>query len=279
MKKPFIIFILSIVIICLFFNFIPNASCQSDNVKVLSYSWYYNSEYNDVLVIGEVQNIGPNNIEFIALNGTINSLDGEDQTWSRTVAYAHEILPQQKAPFRMYFFADYSYSEQFNWTLGDYNNIQFEVLAIETENYQYPNLEIVDNTHQIDATGLYSVTGTVKNTGDETAGKLWVVATFYNATGDIIATGFSDYLSPDFLEPNQTASFSLNTVDAFPDFSPELRQIPYKIKDYSLSIQTEAPIIPEFPLINIIVLLVLITSSVMLYFRIRLIKKTKYQLT
>ena len=274
MKRTVTISILSIVMISLFLNFIPNVSSQSDNVKVLSYSWYYNSEYNDVLVIGEVQNIGPNNIEFIALSGALNSLDGEDQAWSTTTAYANEILPQQKAPFRMYFFADYSYSEDFNWTVGDYSNIQFEVLqANQTENYQYPNLEIVDNTHQIDATGLYTVTGTVKNTGDETAGKLWVVATFYNATGDVIATGFSDYLSPDFLEPNQTASFSLNTVDAFPDFSTELRQIPYKITDYSLSIQTEAPIIPEFPLGTIIGPLLLITGLVMLIFKIKLYKK------
>ena len=274
MKRTVTISILSIVMISLFLNFIPNVSSQSDNVKVLSYSWYYNSEYNDVLVIGEVQNIGPNNIEFIALSGALNSLDGEDQAWSRARTYANETLPQQKAPFRMYFFADYSDSQDFNWTLGDYGNIQFGVLeANQTENYQYPNLEIVDNTHQIDATGLYTVTGTVKNTGDETAGKLWVVATFYNATGDVIATGFSDYLSPDFLEPNQTASFSLNTVDAFPDFSTELRQIPYNITDYSLSIQTEAPIIPEFPLGTIIGPLLLITGLVMLIFKIKLYKK------
>jgi hypothetical protein len=278
MKNPFTIFILSIVIICLFLNFIPNATCQSDNVKLLSYSYYYDSEQN-VLVIGEVQNIGPKNIEFIALSGTINSVDGDDQAWSTATAYANEILPQQKAPFRMYFFADYSQSNNFTWSLGDFSNIQFDVLASnETEKYQYPNLEIIEDTHEIDSTGLYTVTGTVKNTGNQTAGRLWVVATFYNTTGDIIATGFSDYLSPDFLEPNQTASFSLNTIDAFPRYSEELRQIPYKIKDYSLSIQTETPIIPEFPLINIVPL-VLITSSVMLYFRIRLIKKIKYQLT
>jgi hypothetical protein len=274
MKKIVTISILLIVMISLFLNFIPNVCCQSDNVKVVSYSWYYDSYNNDVLVIGEVQNIGQNNIEFIALNGTINSLDGEDQTWSITAAYADEILPQQKAPFRMYFFADYSYSEHFNWKLGDYKNIQFEVLeANETQNYQYPNLEIVDDTNQIDSTGLYTVTGTVKNTGDQTAGKLWVVATFYNATGDVIATGFSDYLSPDYLEPNQTASFSLNTVDAFPDFSTALRQIPYKITDYSLSIQTEAPIIPEFPLEIISVPLLLIAGLVMLIFRVKLSQK------
>ncbi len=281
MNKTVKISILSIVMISLFLNFIPNVCCQSDNVQVLSYSWYYDSEYNDVLVIGEVQNIGPNNIEFIALSGALNSLDGEDQAWSTTTAYANEILPQQRAPFRMYFFADYSYSQDFNWSLGDYSNIQFEVLeANQTENYQYPDLEIVDDTHQIDSTGLYTVTGTVKNIGDETAGKLWVVATFYNTTGDVIATGFSDYLFPDplepdqtYLEPNQTASFSLNTVDAFPDFSPELRQIPYKIADYSLSIQTEAPIIPEFPLGTIIVPLLMVSSLIMLIFRIKLYRK------
>lgn len=273
MKKTVTISILSIVMIFLFLNFIPNACCQSDDVEVLSYSWYYDSYYNDVLVIGEVQNIGLNNIEFIALSGTVNSLDSEDQAWSTTVAYANEILPQQKAPFRMYFFVENSYSQDFNWSLADFGDIQFEVLeSNKTDNYQYPNLEILDDTHQIDSTGMYTVTGTVKNTGNQTAGKLWVVATFYNATGDVIAAGFSDYLSPDYLEPNQTASFSLNTVDAFPDFSTELSQIPYRITGYSLFIQTEAPIIPEFPL-GFIVPLLMVASLVMLIFRIKVYKK------
>ncbi len=258
MKKPIVVLVMFIALVFLFFTFTPNVWSQSKNVEVLSYSWYI-SDLNSFIVIGEIQNVGSNNIEYIALTGRVNSSDGEDQAWSTTTVYSNEILPQQKAPFLMYFFADNSYSREFSWASGDLDNVEFNVIVSdETDNYQYPDLEIVNDSHQIDSNGGYTVTGTILNKGNQTTGKLWVVATFYNSTGSVIATGFSDYLTPDYLQADQTTSFIVNTVDAVPELSDEMAVIADKITVYSLLIQTEEPIIPEFP--SLIILLVLMVS-------------------
>jgi hypothetical protein len=145
--------------ISLFFNVIPNVLSQSENVEVLSYSWYI-SEYNTFVVIGEVQNVGHNNIEYIALRGLVNSTDEEDQAWSTTSAYSHEILPQQKVPFVMYFFPENSYSREFSWSSGDLNNVGFEVIVSnETDNYQYPNLTSIqmDSIQSREAYGTQAI--------------------------------------------------------------------------------------------------------------------------
>ena len=166
----------------------------------------------------------------------------------------------------MYFFPENSYSREFSWSSDDLNNVAFEVIASnETDNYQYPNLEIINDSPHIDPTGLYTITGSVRNTSNQTAGKLWVVATFYNSTGSVIATGFSDYFTTNSLQAGQTASFALNTVDAIPELETEMRALAYEITDYALLIQTEAPIIPEFPSWILLPLFVAATLGVIIF--------------
>ena len=50
------------------------------------------------------------------------------------------------------------------------------------------------STSAIDSSGTYTVTGTVENTGDQTTGYVWVVATFYNASGTVVGLNYTDYL-------------------------------------------------------------------------------------
>jgi hypothetical protein len=265
LKRTVVISLMFVVMISLFVNLVPSVLSLSENVEVLGYSWYISS-INSFIVVGEVQNVGPNNIEYIALRGFLNSTDGQDQAWSTSVPYSSEILPQQKVPFVMYFFTDTSISEDFNWISGDLNNVEYEVIiSNETDNYQYPDLEIINESPHIDSNGIYTITGRVQNTGNQAAGKLWVVGTFYNSTGSVIATGFSDYLTPDSLQAGQTTSFTLNTVDTIPELENEMRSLAYEITDYALLIQTEAPIIPEFPSWIILPLFVTATLGVITY--------------
>jgi len=269
LKQATFISAMILVIISLISN-VPIGITQSESVEVLSYSWYI-SNLGTFVVVGEVQNVGQNNIEFIALSGIVYSTDGNDEAWSQTTVYSTEILPQQKAPFVMYFFREKSYSGSFSWATGNLNNVEFGIIiSNETDNYQYPNLEFVNSESEIETDGTFTITGNILNTGTQTAGRLWVVASFYNATGHIIATGFSDYLTPDSLQAGQTTSFSVNTVDAIPELRNEMQALAYKIKNYSLLIQTEAPIIPEFP--SGAIILFTITSAIVLFYK----KKTKY---
>ena len=258
------------VVLSLSFNIIPKGVCQEQNVEVLSYSWYV-STVNTFVVIGEVQNVGTNNIEYIALSGLVNSLEGDDQAWATCVPYSNEILPQQKVPFVMYFWAESSTSRNFDWDKGDLNNVEFSVIVSnETENYQYPYLEIVNASSRIEADGNFTVTGNVMNTGTEQSGKLWVVASFYNSTGDIIATGFSDYLIPEYLPGGESASFIVSSTFAVDELVDEMQVLAYKIRDYSLLVQTQAPIIPEFPVSSMVLVFVAATVAAVVFS-----KKTK----
>jgi hypothetical protein len=247
MQKPVIIFSFLICVVSLFFSSIPTVFAQPENVEILSYSWYVSSLGN-LIVVGEVQNTGNNIIESISLTGIAYSSTIEAEAESYTFVYSRQILPQQKAPFIIYFFPEDSYYGDRNWILNGVNHIEFIVtFADETENFQYPNLEIFNDASYINSNGVYMVTGRVRNTGNEATGKLWIVATFYNSTGSVIATDFSDYLSPDILEASESTSFILSSITAIPELVNEFTDLSSEITDYALVLQTQTPIIPEYP--------------------------------
>ncbi|MFC1487351.1 FxLYD domain-containing protein [Thermoproteota archaeon] len=248
MQRLLVTFFILTCIISIFFCKIPNLYAQPENVEVLSYSWYVSSR-GSLIVVGEVQNIGNTNLESIILKGIAYSSDTvAEAESSNIVAHSRQILPQQKVPFIMYFFPENSYYNDLNWISHGVNHIEFSVtLADGTENYQYHYLEIFNDVSYINSNRVFMVTGRVRNTGNEVAGKLWIVATFYNSTGSVIATDFSDYLSPDMLEPGETTSFTLTSIAAIPELVNEFTDLSSEITAYELVIQTEAPIIPEFP--------------------------------
>jgi hypothetical protein len=267
MKKIIVNMIVLISLISLFSTFTPNVFSQPENVEVLSYSWY--EMYNDhrFIIVGEVQNVGPNIIDFIGLRGVVYTKDDQFQAITYRSAYSEQIMPQQKAPFQMYVYAETSEAGNLDWISIGVDHVAFAVLeANETDDYQYQDLEIISDSHSINSTGYYTVTGNLRNTGDQAAGKLWVVATFYNATGDVIAAGFSHYLDPDSLPPGQTTSFTVTPFDA-------PTQLSSQITDYALVIQTQGPIIPEFPSFLIIPLFMAATLVAVTVYRRRLTRK------
>lgn len=266
MKGSVVVSLVFVGIISLFFTFTPNVLGQSENVEVLSYSWYIN-DYGYFIVVGEVQNVGSTILDHIDLVGIVYTTDGEAQAESYKRVYSAQTLPQQKAPFRMFFFPENSYTGDFSWLSIGVDRVEFFVVsANETDNYQYQDLEIIDSTSNIDSNGLYSVTGSIRNTGNQAAGRVWVVATFYNVSGHVIAAGYTDYLTPNSILPDQTTSFTVTPLDS-------TTQLATQITNYSLLIQTEAPIIPEFTSFLILSLFMVATLLTIIVYRRRL-KKT-----
>ncbi|UCC59234.1 MAG: PT domain-containing protein [Candidatus Bathyarchaeum sp.] len=240
MKKCVVYSLVLITVISLFFTFIPNVFSQPESVDFLSYSWYV-TDYSWLIVVGEVQNVGPNIIENITLGGVLYTKDGEDRAMSYTRVYADQILPQQKAPFYMPYYPESSYSGDFVWVEIGIDHVAFGVIdANITESYQYADLEIIGDAPQIGSDGLYTVMGSLRNTGNRAAGRLWIVGTFYNASGHVIGVGYSNFLTPKSLPTGQTTSFTVSPIDVTP-------QMTNQITDYALLIQTEAPIFPEGP--------------------------------
>jgi hypothetical protein len=265
MKKNVVISLVFVSIIFLFFTFTPNVLSQSENAEVLSYSWY-GSQFGYFIVVGEVQNVGPNIIDYIYLGGIIYTTDEQAQAVSYTKVFSSQILPQQKAPFRMYFFPENSYTGDFSWLSIGIDHVEFGVVgANETDTYQYQNLEIANSMSYIDSYGLYTVTGSIRNTGNQATGRVWVVATFYNVSGNVIAVGYTNYLTPNSILPDQTTSFTVTPLDSTP-------QLANQITNYALIIQTESPIIPEFQSFIILPLFMVATLLTAIVYR-RLLKK------
>ena len=233
MKKSAILVFVTVVTISLGLSLIPLGFSQTEDVEILSYSWYMHPSGGEALVVvGEAQNTGPNILDYVVVEGTFHTPDGAPYivsygTWQLT----RNTLPQQKRPFYIIFTPDNIIGSE-QWTTKDATNFTARVsYANLTDVSQYQDLEVISHTASTDSEGLYTVTGVVQNTGSQSTNQTWVVATFYNATGNAIAIGFSNYLTPTSLAPDSTATFMIYPHD-YTDV------VVAGISSYSLTIQT-----------------------------------------
>ncbi|MBN1245420.1 hypothetical protein JXA31_07490 [Candidatus Bathyarchaeota archaeon] len=218
---------------------VPQVFSQPENIKVLSYSWYIDS-FGDFIVVGEVQNNGPNTISSVVLSGIVYTKDGEAQVGSTGDAFVNQLIPQQKAPFYMVFPPQYSVTGDLSWVSIGVDHIDFTVNKAEsTTNYQYPDLTVQSSSGGVDAEGAYWVSGTIQNSGTQTATTIRVIGTFYNASGNVIAVGYTDPLTPASLAPSSTVSFKVAAFDLNQKAVPSIQ----KITDYRLLIQIEGPLL------------------------------------
>jgi hypothetical protein len=231
MKKSAILAFVVAITMALCLTLIPNVFSQPENVRVLSYSWHIDPSSGDVLfVVGEVQNVGPNIIDYVKVIGTFYASDGTPLAGDSVRSLTTQILPQQKAPFYMVF-PLYDSSTGSSWDPQSIDNLTILVSYAEpTESSQYPDLEISSHESSTDAYGYYMVTGVVKNTGTQSTNQASIVATFYNSTGSVVAVG-SSYLTPSSIAPGSTASFTIYPL--------EYLAVIGEISSYSLLIQTQ----------------------------------------
>lgn len=225
MKKSVIVVLVAAITIALCTALVPNVLSQPENIEVLSYSWYISPyDSDELVVIIEVQNTGPNVIDYVMVTGTFYASDGTPLMSNTAKSFANQILPQQKTPFYL------------SLSLADYHNETIKnftvsvIYADPTDSRQYQDLEITSHASSTDYSGYYIVTGVVENTGTQSTNKTWVVATFYNSTGSAVAVGYSDYLTPSSIAPGGTASFTIYPLD--------YGAVVDNISSYSLLVQT-----------------------------------------
>jgi hypothetical protein len=239
LRKSILYTCILLALLPLGFGVVHQASSQSENLKVLNYSWYINS-IGGFNVVGEVQNVGSNTLNPVVLYCTVYTPDGMAQLQSiPCVVYVNYMLPQQKAPFLMEFPL-----KDLSWLSQGVDNVEFGVVqANATDKYQYPDLAITSSAGSTDAEGIYWVSGTVQNTGTKTATNVRVIATFYNASNVVVAAGYTDPLTPILLNPSSSASFKVggfdqNQTEATPD---------RRISGYTLMVQTQEPLLSGTP--------------------------------
>ena len=242
MKKSTVFSIGLLTLLSLGLTVVPNVSSQPENIKVLSYSWYTDSA-DYFTVVGEVQNTGPNTMDRVSLSAAVYTKDGAAQARWYALAWVKYLIPQQKAPFYIQFNSQTTTTGDFSWLSLGVDRVDFVVgLANATSSYQYPDLTLESNSPSVEE-GVYWVGGTIKNTGNQTAKNVRVIGTFYDASGTVIAAGFTDPLTPTSLLPSETILFRVRALDLDQANAPSDQ----KISKYALLIQTEEPILSGTP--------------------------------
>ncbi len=244
MRKTAVYLFIALSMLSLGLTLIPNVSSQTQNIKILCYTYYVDNQgYLDV--VGEVQNIGANTVSPVFLTGAIYSPSGVDISPSYCQVWQLYLAPQQKAPFYMEFQAPQSTGV---WQLSDIGNITLTPsIANATNSYQYSDFKVIDHSAAVgtsgDLNGAYMVSGTIQNVGTQTAYNITMAATFYNATGTVVAVGNtytpSDPWITGSLAPSATVDFQVGAFDLNQTIIPAWE----KISSYSLIVQATAPVL------------------------------------
>jgi hypothetical protein len=217
MKKAITFLLVFLCVASLSFTFSPGAFSQTSNLQVKNYSGYTDPSTGNYMVVGEVQNVGPDTITGATLYGTLRSVSNTTETAdiAGTYIFADHMFPNDTAPFSMMFTSDTSSTGNLNWVpLGV--TVTFNPNIISTNDTLQDNyLHIAGSTSSV-STGSYVVTGFVLNAGTLYPQTLKVAAAFYDSTGKVIATGISESLTA-YLAPHEVATFSVTPLYPTPE--------------------------------------------------------------
>ncbi len=241
MKKTITLLLVTVCVVSLFFVFPFRVSGQqASSFKVLSYSWYMSVESGNFIVVGEVQNIGSEIIYHPTITGTVYTVDQQAQAnTDYSLMYSNKILPNDTAPFYMVFTAARSSTGSLSWVSIGIDHVDFNFYASTTPDAPYSGLLIVANASTVDELNNYAVGVAVLNTGTLYPERLWVVASFYNASGTVIAVGTSSYASPHYLAPGNTTTLIVIISDPISKMSSEI--VGYKLKVLSDGVVATPP--------------------------------------
>jgi hypothetical protein len=243
LKKIFVASILVILIISsISLLSFQHVKADTSEAQILSYSWYVSTSTStfaqyigDLIVVGEVQNVGTNILGNVVIGGEAFNSTGGYLSSAEFGIFATNLGPGQKAPFYLEFnpiITDITTFDQ-NWAYS-VTNVTVRVLNVaDSSQTQYSGLTIQSgSTSTSTATGTYRLSGTVQNTGDQTTGHVWVVSTFYNSSGTVVGLNYTNYISQSLL-PGRSAIFIATPVD-------NTAQLTSSIASYSILIQSDS---------------------------------------
>lgn len=248
MKKIFTSLIVFMLAASLFVAFSPSVYSQTGSLEVRSYSWYTSPLYGYFVVVGEVQNTGTDTVQSATLTGLVYTKDQVAQASNAySLIYATQILPNDTAPFFMYFTEATSVSGNLSWIGAGIDRVEFS-LYVNSNNTQKANdLHVIAHEGHVDSSGNYTVTGIVLNRGNEYPENIWVVGAFYNSSGSVVAVGFSNYLTH-YLPPNNYTQFSFKPSDPTSQMASQITSYTlHVLSDGSTAEPTPTPTISTSP--------------------------------
>lgn len=169
-------------------------------------------------IVGEVKNAGDFSFNNILITASFYcSKDkevgaGEDMAAISSYTEIEILAPGEMSPFK----AGLSTEELArlpNFDVDKIGKYKVEVSSYDTtEEHLYKSFEITQSSGELsESTGLYKVTGRVKNTGTEPAEQIKVIATFYEKQTNIVEV-INTYLQAPLL-PGDEAQFELTVAD------------------------------------------------------------------
>jgi len=248
LKKTIGVIILAVLALAAFSTLISlGVRADSSEAKVLSYNWYVApsntvlAEYvGDLVVVGEVQNVGSNVISYLDVTGVAYNSSGTALNSNEVQVFGNNLLPGQKAPFYIDFTPENSITQDQSY-ISSVSNVVVSVGYVNDNNETpYSGLTVASSTSYVDNTGTFTVTGTIQNSGNEAAGNVLVVTTFYNSSGGVASLNFTNYLSSSFA-PGDSVPFAATPTD-------NSAQLSSQITNYSLLIQSQPITISPTPM-------------------------------
>jgi hypothetical protein len=234
----------------------------------------------DLIVVGEVQNVGSNVISNITVQGVGLSSTGQTLATVVTQAFVYDMLPGQKAPFYLDLNADSTAQGQN--LASSVSSFNISVTSVtDTFERQYTGLKIPDTglSGILDpTTGIYTAVGTIVNNGSQTTGKVWAVVSFYDSAGKLLSFNFTNFLA-DSLRPNDATRFLAVPVDDTADLSNQIvtstATIDSITSQSSSGQPTSSPTATpsgsnaQFPWLPVIVVVVIVVGAVAALFLLR----------
>ena len=259
---------------------LPNTKAAASEASVLSYSWYtapahtfLAAQPGDLVVVGEIQNVGSSFIQNVTLSATAYNSNGTTLGTSTGTGFVFETAPGQKAPFSIDFTPSSGSTSPLSWA-SSVAKVTVSVLSVtDTAVPPYSGLKVDHETYSFNNSGVYECGGTIVNNGSETVGYIWVVTTFYDNTGKVVGLNFTNYVNTPFapLYPGHPTRWVATPADNTLALTNEITNFTYVIDSMPISSSSQNQSTPtpkgsgspaQFPLLPVIVVVVIVVVAV-----------------
>ena len=261
-----------------------NVKAQSSEVIVETYSQYVAPSTStlalspgDLIVVGELRNIGPSIVNNVTVQGTALSASGQTLAQTTSQAFTYYMVPGGKAPFYLDFYAQSSSTQDLSW-VPSVSRVVITVTQVQNVNQlQYAGMNVDYNMNYTDDSGLYVVRGTIVNNGSLVVDDPWVVTTFYDASGTVVGLNYTNFLTTT-LSPNGGVLFFATPADNNTEITSKIVNYSFQVDSLTLTNSTltsptptssgsASPTgqIPILPIVIVLVLVIVAIAALMLF--------------
>jgi hypothetical protein len=209
-------------------------------IEIVSHSSYI-GRYGYYTVVGEVQNVGDQNIDDAIVSGIFYNDKNEVLGNNSVRVPLFLIFPGRKSPFGFVLYD--------NTLTPQVDHYSLSVDFSSTDHSLPEKLAIISNSSSV-VDGHFIINGEIENRAERTASLTKVLATCYDENGTVVVMGGKSALS---IGANQTIAFQIDISENVP-----------LIKSYELTAQS--PFFAAIPEFNSLLMTMLVVSLISISF-------------